>query len=130
MTNRRQFLISAAAFAAATAAAPAAFAGGDYRKGTFKGKSNHITTGGVKVVKEGGKYRIELQGDFSFDGAPDPKVAMGKNGYDKSTLMGKLKSNSGAQVYKVPASINVDEMNEVWIWCEQFNVPLGVAKLK
>ena len=129
MTNRRQFLISAAAFAAASAAAPAWAADG-YRKGEFKGKSNHITTGHVKVVTKDGKSTIELQGDFSFDGAPDPKIAMGYNGYDKSTLMGKLKSNSGKQVYKVPASVDVSKMNEVWVWCEKFNVPLGVAKLK
>ena len=27
------------------------------------------------------------------------------------------------------AGINPDDYNEVWIWCERFNVPLGVAKL-
>ncbi|WP_432612907.1 DM13 domain-containing protein, partial [Litoreibacter halocynthiae] len=35
----------------------------------------------------------------------------------------------GASTYKIPAGIDPDDYNEVWIWCEKFNVPLGVAKL-
>ena len=37
--------------------------------------------------------------DFSFDGAPDPKVALGADGYDASTLMGALGANTGEQIY-------------------------------
>ena len=49
--------------------------------------------------------------------------------YDPATLMGPLTSNTGASTYEVPAGINVDDYNEVWIWCDKFSVPLGVAKL-
>ena len=126
MLDRRQFLISSAAV---TLVAPLpALAGGHGKIGTFEGKSNHITTGRVEVVNANGKATINLLDDFSFDGAPDPKVALGNNGYDSKTLMGLLKSNTGASSYEVPAGINVDDYNEVWIWCEKFNVPLGVAK--
>ena len=98
-------------------------------KGTFTGASNHVTTGTAYILKEGDKYYITLGEDFTFDGAPDPKVALGNDGYDKNTLMGLLRSNTGAQSYEIPASIDVAAYNEVWIWCEKFNVPLGVAKL-
>ena len=35
----------------------------------------------------------------------------------------------GEQTYTVPASINVDDFNEVYVWCRRFSVPLGVAAL-
>ncbi|MEM9582295.1 MAG: DM13 domain-containing protein [Pseudomonadota bacterium] len=124
MTTRRTLLKGFVALTA-TAAAPAAFAGGHGRLGTFTGKSNHVTTGTVEVLKK----EIVLLDDFTFDGAPDPKVALGKNGYDSKTLMGLLKKNKGKSSYAIPAGINPDDYNEVWIWCEKFNVPLGVAKL-
>ncbi|MGR3502154.1 DM13 domain-containing protein [Pseudaestuariivita sp.] len=122
--NRRAFLGSVAAVMAAPA-----FAGGHGRIGTFTGASNHVTRGRAELVKEGSTYTVHLLDDFVFDGAPDPKVALGRDGYDASTLMGLLKKNRGASSYKVPAGINADDYNEVWIWCERFNVPLGVAKL-
>ncbi len=122
--DRRTFIVSALAVAASPA-----LAGGHGRIGTFVGKSNHVTTGRAELAKEGGKYVVHLLDDFTFDGAPDPKVALGKDGYDKSTLMGLLKKNRGKSSYEVPAGINGDDYNEVWIWCERFNVPLGVAKL-
>lgn len=122
--DRRSFIIAAASLAASPA-----LAGGHGRIGTFTGSSGHITTGRAELAKENGKFVVHLLDDFTFDGAPDPKVALGRNGYDKSTLMGLLKSNSGASSYTVPAGVDADQMNEVWIWCERFNVPLGVAKL-
>ena len=129
MTNRRQFLISSTAFAAVAVATPS-FAGNYGRKGEFTGKSDHVTSGHVEIVTKDGKSQVILKSDFSLDGAPDPKVALGHDGYDKTTLMGKLRSNTGEQVYEVPAGVDVSKMNEVWIWCEKFDVPLGVAKLQ
>lgn len=127
MITRRSILKGAVAVS--TVAALPAFAGGHGRIGTFKGASNHVTSGRAELVKSGSGGTVELLGDFFFDGAPDPKVALGKDGYDPKTLMGLLKSNKGASSYKLPKGINPDDYNEVWIWCEKFNVPLGVAKL-
>ncbi|MEL6887348.1 MAG: DM13 domain-containing protein [Pseudomonadota bacterium] len=127
MTNRRSFLIASSALLASTALP--AFAGGHGRIGEFTGASNHVTKGRAEVVTKNGQTEIILQDDFWFDGAPDPKVALGRNGYDATTLMGKLTKNAGKQSYIVPAGIDASQYNEVWIWCEKFNVPLGVAKL-
>ena len=46
-----------------------------------------------------------------------------------ATRFTKLKSNRGKQIYEVPARIDVSLYNEVWVWCERFSVPLGVATL-
>lgn len=124
MMNRRIFLATSASIAASGFALPA-LAGGHGRLGKFKGASNHKTTGTAEIADG----KVNLLDDFTFDGAPDPKVALGKDGYDPKTLMTLLKSNKGASSYEIPAGIDPADYNEVWIWCEQYNVPLGVAKL-
>jgi len=104
---------------------------GTVSTGTFIGASDHITTGTVEIVKnDDGSHTIVLGDDFSLDGAPDPRVGLGKNGYyDGNTDSGVLGNLTGAQSFVVPAGVDVSSFNEVYIWCEKFSVPLGVAKL-
>ena len=110
-------------------AAGVAFAG-DSRTGEFTGLSNHITKGSVTVVKVDGGYELRLEGDFWFDGAPDPRVAFGKDGkFVDATDFEVLRSNTGEQVYKVPAGVDPADFTDVFIWCRKFSVPLGVAAL-
>lgn len=101
------------------------------QQSTFTGKSDHITTGGVTIVKNAdGTATVTLEDDFSLDGAPDPRVAFGKDGaYVPAGDLGELKKLNGKQVYTVPASVNIDDYNEIYIWCLKFSVPLGVAPL-
>ena len=112
-------------------AASTVYAGETASAGTFTGANDHVTTGGITVVKtaNGGAVVI-LDTDFSLDGAPDPRVGFGKDGtYVKTSDLGALTRKDGLQVYVVPASVNVDDFNEVYIWCEQFSVSLGVASI-
>lgn len=99
--------------------------------GTFTGASDHITTGGVDVIKNAdGSHTIVLADDFSLDGAPDPRVGLGKDGFfDGNTDAGVLGALTGGQSFVVPAGVDVSEYNEVYIWCEKFSVPLGVAAI-
>ncbi len=98
--------------------------------GTFTGKSGHEARGHATIQQTDEGYVLVLGDDFVFDGAPDPKLALGNDGYDSSTLFTPLASNTGQQTYLLPDSIDVRAYNEVWIWCEQYNVPLGVAPLR
>ena len=98
--------------------------------GAFGGKSGHAASGGVSVVKGPSGIQVVLGPDFKFDGAPDPKLGFGRNGYVETTKFSALRSNSGAQRYDIPATIDPAGYTEVWIWCEKYNVPLGVATLK
>lgn len=129
-SNIKAFAI--AAFAAAVLAMPISASAGDetIASGSFVGKSNHVTSGTVSVVKTDSGTKVVLGSDFDFDGAPDPKLGFGKNGYDKSSQFSVLKANKGEQSYEIPASVDPESYNEVWVWCEQYSVPLGVAKLK
>lgn len=98
--------------------------------GTFSGRSDHITTGGIHLVKTPKGYRLNFAPDFSLDGAPDPIVALGNGGvYDKANKIGPLKAKEGRQSYALPASFTPGEFSQVYIWCEKFDVPLGIADL-
>ncbi len=112
-----------------TLAAGAASAGEVVKKGEFTDKSRHETRGAATIEKDGDKWMVRLGDDFFHDGAPDPKVALGRDGFRKEAILAPLASNTGGQTYEVPAGIDARDMNEVWIWCEKFNVPLGQAKL-
>ena len=107
-----------------------AFADDASRSGQFTGASDHVTSGTVTITKDADGYIVQLGPKFFLDGAPDPKVGFGSDGgYIDGTLIGALKSNTGAQSYRVPADLNVRDFTEVYIWCERFSVPLGVAQL-
>lgn len=123
--KRRTFLVSSSVVAFSLLAPAVAFAAG--RKGKFKGDNNHVVTGGV-TVKDG---KIILANDFVFDGAPDPRIGLGKRGkYSKNTDFAVLKKDTGSQTYKVPASINVDDYDTVIVWCRKFSVQLAHAKIR
>ena len=128
MKNRRQFLTLSTGLAAAavvTGTLPA-IADTKARTGRFSGRSNHVTKGETQLNDRS----VVLQSDFSLDGAPDPRVGLGKNGrYDPKTDLGALKKLTGKQSYRVGGGIDASAYNEVYIWCRKFNVPLGVAKL-
>ena len=100
-------------------------------KGGFRGASDHVTTGSVTVKKnEDGSHTVTLSDDFSLDGAPDPHLGLGKDGdFVAATDLGDLKALNGAQTYHVPASIDISDFDEFYIWCLQFSVPLGIADL-
>ena len=103
-----------------------------FYSGTFTGLSDHITTGSVSIMKtENGGSVLILGADFSLDGAPDPSVGLGKDGvYEHATNLGNMTKINGMQVYEIPDNLDWSAYNEVYIWCEKFTVPLGVASIK
>ncbi|MEP5731106.1 MAG: DM13 domain-containing protein [Sulfitobacter sp.] len=122
--------ILSAAFAAFLIVGPITAASAD-TTGSFTGANDHITTGGVSIVKNAdGTATVTFDETFSLDGAPDPRVGFGKDGtYVQASDLGELQNLKGAQTYIVPASVNLDDFNEIYIWCLKFNVSLGVAEL-
>ena len=99
-------------------------------KGNFSGRSDHITTGQVSLERTANGYQLRFAADFSLDGAPDPVVALG-NGetYVAANKLDVLKNKTGAQVYQLPANFTPGQFSQVYVWCEKFSVPLGVADL-
>ena len=98
--------------------------------GSFRGVSGHQTNGEVTVRETADGKVVVLEESFAFDGAPDPKLGFGKDGsYDKGSQFSALGSNSGRQVYQLPADVDPAAYNQVYVWCERYSVPLGVADL-
>ena len=95
-------------------------------RGLFKGFDRiHTGTGNVSVISVGDKYVIRLEDNFDVANGPDLFIGLGKDGEYKVPIA-KLKGNIGSQNYEVPEGINLDDYNEVWIWCRAFSV--GFAK--
>ncbi len=101
------------------------------KSGSFTGASNHVTKGTAKIVKKADGYYVEVASDFWFDGAPDPKLSLARGGkVDKTKSVENLRSNTGAQSYKLPAGIDGSNYDTVILWCERFSVPLGIAAVQ
>ena len=101
-------------------------------EGTFVGESGHDTSGTAQLVKlDAGGYVIRFGKDFMHDGtAPDATVGLGKSGYDKTTDLGRLRENKGAQDYALPAGFDPKGYNQIYVWCTEYAVSLGVAAVK
>lgn len=96
--------------------------------GTFGGLNDHAVSGSVRIVThDNGEMHVVLGKDFRLDGAPDPKVSVG-NASGHGTVLGPLKKLTGEQHFKIPSNVTVNSDTVVWIWCEQFSVPLGRTK--
>ena len=133
--SRRQFtsLSVAAGVAAAVGATPALAA--DKRKGSLSGRQGYNVSGSVQVKKVDGKTKVVFGDDYSFDPSknpPDIKIAFGSGEkYAKgSHIHNKLTVKKGAATFEVPAGIDTDKYDELYIYCEQFTVILAVAPLK
>ena len=132
MTKRMllpQLTVLALASILLIAATFAAFAADIIASGTFKGAGGHRASGRIELLRDGATVKVVLADDFRLKDAPDPKIAFGKDGYVNGTIFTPLKKLEGAQEYAVRAGTDVSAYNEIWIWCERFDVPLAVAKL-
>lgn len=134
--SRRQFSgVALAAVAAVTLGATPSIAGSDSRKGSLSGRKGYKVSGTVKVKKVDGKTKVVLGDDYIFDpnkNPPDIKIGFGSGEkYSKgSKIHDKLTVKKGAATFEVPASIDTDKFDELYIYCEQFTVILAVAPLK
>ncbi len=100
-------------------------------RGSFQGFDRiHTGSGNVSVIQVGEKYIIRFEENFDVANGPDLYVGLGKDGeYVKGSEISKLKGNIGSQNYELPSDVNLDEYNEVWIWCKAFSVGFAKAKL-
>ncbi|MEO9514862.1 MAG: DM13 domain-containing protein [Paracoccaceae bacterium] len=133
--NRRQFTGLGLATAATVAlGVTPSLAGSKGRTGSLSGRKGYKVSGTVSVEKDGGKTTVVLKDDYVFDPSknpPDIKIGFGNGeSYAKgSKIHDALTVKKGAATFEVPASIDTDKYNELYIYCEQFTVILAVAPL-
>ncbi|HFC04356.1 MAG TPA: hypothetical protein ENJ55_01505 [Rhizobiales bacterium] len=90
--------------------------------GPITGNNGHKASGTARLSGSS----VKLGSDFRFDGGPDVYVAVRKKG-QKVKLISKLKTNSGAQSYKLPTGSKKKDVDQILLWCKRYNVPLGSA---
>lgn len=105
-------------------------------QGEFK-NLNYMAEGAVKVGKEGNAYVVVFDTNFKTPNGPDLQVYVTKNtapttreDIAQGVLIGKLKSTSGVQKYRIPDGINIDDVRSITIHCKAFNVPWAWASLQ
>lgn len=99
--------------------------------GSFEGfDSIHYGSGDVVVIGTEEGLVVRFEDNFNVANGPDLFVGFGKDGeYKKGTEISKLKGNIGSQNYLLPDDVNLEDYNEVWIWCKAFSVGFAKARL-
>lgn len=99
-------------------------------QGQFEGLGAHNAKGTAQLIQTGSRNFIRFENDFEVTNGPDLYVYLGRGGqYDPNAELGTLKGNIGSQNYEVPENINLSDYDEVWVWCKQFSVGFGKARL-
>ncbi|MFG1951676.1 DM13 domain-containing protein [Micromonospora sp. NPDC048830] len=101
----------------------------------------HDTTGRAQLIRlADGRRQLLLRGLDTSDG-PDLRVWLtdrevrpgraGSHVFDDGRWLelGRLKGNIGDQAYDIPASVDLDGLRSVSIWCKRFAVSFGAAPL-
>jgi hypothetical protein len=144
-TIARQLIPFALAIAASTGVivtpfATAAQAAELSDAGSFKASDRgYAANGSVQIIrlKDGGRA-IKLSSAFKVRSGPDLRVWLSASSNptnagsvkgERHIDLGRLKSNKGEQVYRIPAGIDISELDSVVIWCRAFGVNFGGAKL-
>ncbi|MGY4911647.1 DM13 domain-containing protein [Micromonospora aurantiaca (nom. illeg.)] len=101
----------------------------------------HDTSGRAQLVRlADGRRQLLLRGLDTSDGPDlrvwltDRKVLTGRAGWQvfddgRWVELGRLKGNIGDQAYDIPASVDLDGLRSVSIWCKRFAVSFGAAPL-
>ena len=102
------------------------------KQGSFEGFDRiHYGSGDVVAIETDEGWVIRFEENFNVANGPDLYVGFGKDGeYVKGSEIGKLKGNIGSQNYAVPENINLEDYNEVWVWCRAFSVGFAKARLE
>lgn len=109
-------------------------------KGTFI-SHEHGTEGTAKVIRlADGTWILRIE-NLDTSNGPDLKVWLsdadvieGTDGWfvfdDGAYIdLGALKGNKGNQNYEIPASVDLDDLTSVSVWCARFSVSFGAAEL-
>jgi hypothetical protein len=101
----------------------------------------HDTSGRAQLVQlADGSRKLVLLDLVASDGPDlrvwltDRDVVAGRDGWHvfddgRWVELARLKGNRGNQVYDIPASVALDGLRSVSIWCKRFSVSFGAAPL-
>jgi len=93
-------------------------------------KKEYNSSGSWKIVKNGEHHYVVLDSAFKTRSAPDLKLFLtkntsskltGRNATSRAVRVAKLKSNTRAQRYRLPAGVNPSDFKTLIIHCERYS---------
>lgn len=98
--------------------------------GTFSSVGSETVMGHSRIYNNDGKYTLVLN-DFSTTAGPDLHVYLSQEAPPIHFIdLGKLRANSGTQVYDIPGMPDFNLYTFVLIHCQQYNHLFGESELK
>lgn len=97
-------------------------------RGNLVGQSVKFTQGAVAIEKNGASFSIQLGSNFKTKRGPALYLYLGNGSPQKR--IGKLKSATGAQTYKIPSSVDPSNYSTLYIYCVPFQAIFGKAHLR
>ena len=97
-------------------------------------KKRYSVHGSWEIVTIDGNKALKFSDDFKTKNGPDLKVFLSPKPLDtlgkkvsvsNSVNIGVLKSNKGAQIYKLPEGVSLSDYESVLIHCEAYSVLWG-----
>ena len=101
--------------------------------GSFIGAGDgfHNAEGLVKVIPLGDKATILRLENFKSTNGPNVHLYLATDKAASNFIdLGRLKANNGNQNYYIPNGTDLAKYNMVLVWCKDFSVLFGSAKLK
>ena len=85
--------------------------------------AEHPASGTIKL--DGRQITLE---NVSITEAPDGRALLtNKHDEPSGVRIGPLQGFTGTHSYEIPSDINQEDFDSVTIWCDKFNVPIGLA---
>lgn len=99
------------------------------KQGTFQNEV-HTVTGTVKLAKDdAGKLYLVFE-NFSTESGPDLHIYLSADKTDTNYTEVSDAVSNGSFQYALPTNADTAAQNYVLIWCKQFSVLFGSAKLE
>lgn len=94
------------------------------------------TSGAVQIEERADGRYLVFSGDFRTGSGPDVLVLLHREGAPRSygaddyVSLGLVQAFRGAQSYRLPDDLDLADFESVVLWCREFNVTFGAARLK
>ena len=98
-------------------------------QGTFE-SAVHTTSGTVRVYEDKDKKRTLVFENFKTDAGPDLRIYLAEDKSVSNFIQVTNEVKNGNSSVAIPVNANLQKQNYVLIWCKQFSVLFGAAKLK
>jgi len=98
-------------------------------KGTFE-NAVHTTSGVARVYEDKNKKRTLVLENFKTDAGPDLRIYLAEDKSVTNFVQVTGKVQNGNSAIAIPSNANLQTQAYVLIWCRQFAVLFGAAKLK